>query len=171
MERLKFLGVHGMFGESLWVISARKKLFAQITLVLIFSLICIFFFANAEGRAEIWMRLIIPFPWFFIVCFAYNLIFIGLLILCDLLLARALVILLTIIVIPVVAYVVGIVFILIVSVLAYVVFVLEDVYGRKAMSKSKAQLKGKLWSIVCCFVLLVLCWSWQGLSSSWKVES
>ncbi|OWM88965.1 hypothetical protein CDL15_Pgr020919 [Punica granatum] len=52
MERLKFLGVHGMFGESLWVISARKKLFAQITLVLIFSLICIFFFANAELRCK-----------------------------------------------------------------------------------------------------------------------
>ncbi|PKI26178.1 hypothetical protein CRG98_049133, partial [Punica granatum] len=46
-ERLKFLGACGMFGESFQVISARKKLFAQITLALILPL-CVFFLAHSK---------------------------------------------------------------------------------------------------------------------------
>ncbi|OWM71172.1 hypothetical protein CDL15_Pgr011299 [Punica granatum] len=235
LERHKFLGACGMFRESFRVITARKKLFAQITLalilplcalllaqstvtqlillntlktdggsrldtdgnipeymallynkygwvvvlaikvvyftlVVIFSLLatsavvymvaCVYISKDATFKKvmtvvpKVWLRLIVTFLWIFLVFVVYTLIFVGLLFLC-LLFSRVIEIVL--LVILVVAYVVGIVYITIVSELAYVVSLLEDVYGRKALSRSKALLKGKLWTVVGLFVLLSVC--------------
>ncbi|OWM76371.1 uncharacterized protein LOC116210950 [Punica granatum] len=235
-ERLKFLGACGMFGESFRVISARKKLFAQITLALILPL-CVFFLAHSKvtqlvlenniktndhgqlinydekngeyealshkkyGWAIIlaikfvyftivlilslfatsaviytvacvynsidvpfkkvmrvvpraWMRLIVTFLWLFLLIVVYNLIFVALFCLCFLF---GHVVATVLAVILVIAYFVGIVYLTIVGELAFVVSVLEHVYGRKAMSKSKALLRGKLWSVFFFLLLLGLC--------------
>ncbi|OWM90750.1 uncharacterized protein LOC116190139 [Punica granatum] len=103
---------------------------------------------------KVWTRLIITFLLIFVIYFVYTSIFVGLLLLCLVFVAHLVGIILA--VIPIVASIVGIVYLTVVSALACVVSVLEDVYGRKAMSKSKALLKGKLWSVVGCFVLLIL---------------
>lgn len=235
-DKLKLLGAFGMFGESIRVISTRKKLFAQITLAFVLPL-CLLFLAHSiisqlalenalktsdhprvnyneteysamfgtnDGWAinlgikvayftvvlilsllamaavvytaacvyasmdvtfkkvlaavpKVWKRLAVTFFWVFLAYVAFSLVPAGLLACAVLLMivAQPVGILLAIIVI--IPYSVGIFYLAIVMQLASVVSVLEDVYGRRAIRRSRSLLKGKLWSVAGCFLLLFLC--------------
>lgn len=98
---------------------------------------------------KVWKRLIITFVWSFSIFFPYNLIFFLGVLRWD----NRIDILLTLLVF----YTVGLVYLTMIWQLASVVSVLEDVYGRQAMVKSKALIKGKMCVSVCCFLCLVVC--------------
>ncbi|KAE7998346.1 hypothetical protein FH972_002901 [Carpinus fangiana] len=105
---------------------------------------------------KVWKRLLITFICSFAIVLVYNIVAGALLFSCvafvgfsasgD-----------TIVVLFLIIYSIGFVYISIVWHLASVVSVLEDVYGFKAMIKSKALIKGKMWIAVGFFILLFLC--------------
>jgi hypothetical protein len=105
---------------------------------------------------KVWKRLLITFVCSFAIVLVYNIVagallfsyvaFVGFSASAE-----------TIVVLFLIIYSIGFVYISIVWHLASVVSVLEDVYGFKAMIKSKALIRGKMWIAVGFFILLFLC--------------
>ncbi|EEF35752.1 uncharacterized protein LOC8263079 [Ricinus communis] len=107
---------------------------------------------------RVWKRLMVTFLWSFAIVFVYNIIA-----------AVVLIILLVVvnignssikfvfIAIPLIVYFVGLLYITIVWHLASVVSVLEEIYGIKAMIKSKNLIKGNIGVAVALFIMLGIC--------------
>ncbi|KAM6563471.1 hypothetical protein CsatB_023469 [Cannabis sativa] len=102
---------------------------------------------------RVWKRLMVTFLWSFAIVLVYHVVAIGLLVLLILLLgfSSAGIIFVALFLI---VYVIGIVYIGIIWHLASVVSVLEEVYGIKAMKKSRILIKGKTGLAVAYFLVL-----------------
>ncbi|XP_031375689.1 uncharacterized protein LOC116190169 [Punica granatum] len=131
------------------------------TSAVVYTIACIYTGKHVTFRnvlsvvPRVWKRLVITFLWIFAVFFVYNVFFGGLLLVCIIFIGVysygiAVVIGLFIL------YVVGFVYMAMIWQLASVVSVLEDVYGRKSVVKSKALIKGKMGISVGCFAGLVV---------------
>ncbi|CAA2982947.1 uncharacterized protein LOC111372000 [Olea europaea subsp. europaea] len=109
----------------------------------------------------VWKRLMVTFIWNFIIFFAYNLIaFLVLIFIFSLFLLGSYnktVVTLTLLFI--IIYLIGMVYISVIWHLASVVSVLEESYGLNAMAKSQALIKGKMGVSVGIFLVLGLCFS------------
>ncbi|OUZ99445.1 hypothetical protein BVC80_1801g16 [Macleaya cordata] len=110
---------------------------------------------------KVWKRLMITFLWNFFILIVYNFLAIFLAYwIIDLTFdpegegGVTTLVLLIIIAIP---YLIGLVYISVVWQLASVVSVMEEVYGIKAMIKSRALIKGKIWVSAFIFTKLQLC--------------
>ena len=109
---------------------------------------------------KVWKRLFITFICSFAIVLVYNIVAGALLFSCLAFVgfsASGYTIVVLFGVLFLIIYSIGFVYISIVWHLASVVSVLEDVYGFKAMIKSKALIKGKMWIAVGFFILLFLC--------------
>lgn len=107
---------------------------------------------------KVWKRLMVTFLWSFGIVFVYNIIALLLLALWDTLL-RDLVIGIVILLVLVILYCVGLLYITIVWHLASVVSVLEEIYGIKAMTKSKNLIKGKMGVAASIFIVIGICFA------------
>ncbi|KAJ8762832.1 hypothetical protein K2173_022961 [Erythroxylum novogranatense] len=227
-EEMQFLGVFGTYTESYKIIFTWRKIFSQITLVLILPLTLIFL-AHMEvsdilfskvmlnemqvehtragvssqlaylwlfkfayliillvlsllstaavvytvaciytGRdvtfkkvmsvvPRVWKRLMVTFLSMFFCFFAYSLVAVVVLILCVILISTGLTKSgISILYISLLLYSVGLVYMAIVWQLASVVSVLEEARGFKAMNKSRALIKGKMWMATVVFLKLSL---------------
>ncbi|XP_010041974.2 uncharacterized protein LOC104430968 [Eucalyptus grandis] len=118
---------------------------------------------------RVWKRLMVTFFWCFALFFVYNAVAVGLLIVWLItvrqfsvgpalgiaLAASALGI--ALVVILLILSVVGLVYVTMIWQMASVISVLEDVYGRKAMLKSKELIKGKMGLSVWRFLGVLVC--------------
>ncbi|XVE86524.1 hypothetical protein DITRI_Ditri18aG0040500 [Diplodiscus trichospermus] len=105
---------------------------------------------------KVWKRLIVTFLWSFANVLVYNIIA-GVLLLSSVAFLGLGNLGIAIFVVLLILYLSGFVYISLVWHLASVVSVLEDVYGIKAMKKSKALIKGKMGVAVAMFVVLIIC--------------
>ncbi|GKV21629.1 hypothetical protein SLEP1_g31590 [Rubroshorea leprosula] len=105
---------------------------------------------------KVWKRLMVTFMWSFAVVILYNVLS-GILFLAWAISLGFSPIGISIFVILLIAYFTGFVYITLVWHLASVISVLEDSYGIKAMVKSKALIKGKIFVAVGMFLLLCTC--------------
>ncbi|PON32436.1 polyadenylate-binding protein 1-B-binding protein [Parasponia andersonii] len=101
---------------------------------------------------RVWKRLMVTFIWSFAIVLVYNVLAIGLMVLWIVLLGFSPVGIVFVIV-CLIAYLVGFVYIGIIWHLASVVSVLEEIYGIKALKKSRNLIKGKTGVAVGCFVV------------------
>ncbi|XP_056159069.1 uncharacterized protein LOC115682448 [Syzygium oleosum] len=109
---------------------------------------------------RVWKRLMVTFFWSFAIFFVYNVVAAGLLIVWLVIVRRFSVgpaLGITVAVIVLILFVIGFVYITMIWQLASVISVLEDVYGRKAMVKSKRLMKGKMGLSVWCFLGVLVC--------------
>ncbi|KAL5555485.1 hypothetical protein UlMin_037721 [Ulmus minor] len=106
---------------------------------------------------KVWKRLMVTFLWSFAIVFVYNLVAIGFIILAILLIGVVPILGFILSILFLIGYLSGFVYIGIIWHLASVVSVLEDVYGIKAMKKSRNLIKGKKGLAVAFFVLLAVC--------------
>ncbi|XP_048128171.1 uncharacterized protein LOC115750451 [Rhodamnia argentea] len=107
-----------------------------------------------------WKRLAVTFIWSFVIFFVYNVVVVGLLIVWVVVVRRSSVgaaLGIAVAVVLLILCVIGFVYITMIWQLASVISVLEDVYGRKAMVKSKRLIKGKMGVSVGCFLGVLLC--------------
>ncbi|XVF16987.1 hypothetical protein REPUB_Repub10bG0078100 [Reevesia pubescens] len=104
---------------------------------------------------KVWKRLIVTFLWSFAIVLVYNIIA-GVLLFLSVAFLGLGSLGIAIFVVLFILYLAGFVYISLVWHLASVVSVLEDVYGIKAIAKSKALIKGKMGVAVAMFLLLVL---------------
>ncbi|OWM76374.1 uncharacterized protein LOC116210954 [Punica granatum] len=135
------------------------------TSAVVYAIACIYTGKDVTFRKvmpvvpRVWKRLVVTFLWSFAVFFVYNVFFGGLLVACLLfasLYTYRPVDRIAVVVGVFILYIVGFIYMSMIWQLASVVSVLEDVYGRKAMVKSKALIKGKMGISVGCFAGLVL---------------
>ncbi|XP_021300664.1 uncharacterized protein LOC110429102 [Herrania umbratica] len=105
---------------------------------------------------KVWKRLVVTFLWSFTIVMVYNVIA-AVLLLSSVAFLGLSNVGVVIFVVLFILYLSGFVYITLVWHLASVVSVLEDVYGIKAMIKSKALIKGKIGVAAAMFLLLVLC--------------
>lgn len=108
---------------------------------------------------RVWKRLMVTFLWSFAMVFVYNLIAAAVIILWVVLNGGNNVFGIVVLVILLIIYCVGLLYITIVWHLASVISVLEEIYGIKAMIKSKNLIKGKLGVAVALFILLACCFA------------
>ncbi|KAF5727655.1 hypothetical protein HS088_TW22G01351 [Tripterygium wilfordii] len=106
---------------------------------------------------RVWKRLVITFIWSFAVALVYNLVAVGVFVLWAVALGFS-PIGITIFVVLLILYIAGFLYIKIVWNLASVVSVLEDIYGWKAMVKSRCLIKGKLRVSIGLFIVIGLCY-------------
>ncbi|KAI6699854.1 hypothetical protein NL676_014178 [Syzygium grande] len=109
---------------------------------------------------RVWKRLMVTFFWSFAIFFVYNVVAVGLLIVWLVIVRRFSVgsaLGITVAVIVLILFVIGFVYITMIWQLASVISVLEDVYGRKAMVKSKRLMMGKMGLWVWCFLGVLVC--------------
>ncbi|XP_062073197.1 uncharacterized protein LOC133777548 [Humulus lupulus] len=106
---------------------------------------------------RVWKRLMVTFLWTFLAFFAYNLVAFIIMILVAVVLfefsynwGMGLLVVLGLL------YGVGFVYLSLIWQLASVVSVLEDVRGIQAMNKSKALIKGKMWTSIFLFGILTV---------------
>uniref|UniRef100_A0A2P2JPF6 Uncharacterized protein MANES_02G173000 n=1 Tax=Rhizophora mucronata TaxID=61149 RepID=A0A2P2JPF6_RHIMU len=104
---------------------------------------------------KVWKRLMITFLAMFLAFGAYNVVAFLVMIVCLFLFEVTNAPYLTLIILPV-AYFLGLVYMSIVWHLATVVSVLEEACGFKAMTKTSALIKGKMWIAVIVFLKLIL---------------
>ncbi|XP_062096434.1 uncharacterized protein LOC133802175 [Humulus lupulus] len=102
---------------------------------------------------RVWKRLMVTFLWSFAIVLVYNVLAIGLLVVLALLTGFSPVGIVFIILF-LILYIAGVVYIGIIWHLASVVSVLEEVYGIKAMKKSRILIKGKTGVAVAYFLIL-----------------
>lgn len=105
---------------------------------------------------KVWKRLLVTFLWSFAIVVAYNVVA-GVFMFFPVAFLGTSGFGIAILVVLFVVYIAGLVYISLVWHLASVVSVLEDVYGIKAMKKSKALIKGKMGVAAAMFLLLILC--------------
>ncbi|EXC49700.1 hypothetical protein L484_000477 [Morus notabilis] len=145
---------------------------AYFTFLLVFSLLstsavvytiaCIFtakpisFVKVMRIVPKVWKRLAVTFLWSFAIVLVYNVLAIGVLVLCIVLLGISPAGI-AIGILFLIAYLAGFVYIGIVWHLASVISVLEESYGIKAMKKSRDLIKGKLGLAVAYFLLIGFC--------------
>eukprot|EP00262_Sarcandra_glabra_P003304 TRINITY_DN13961_c2_g1_i3.p1 TRINITY_DN13961_c2_g1~~TRINITY_DN13961_c2_g1_i3.p1 ORF type:complete len:359 (-),score=17.90 TRINITY_DN13961_c2_g1_i3:180-1178(-) len=104
---------------------------------------------------KVWKRLMVTFLCNFLILLVYNTLSFFIFFICILLIGPGSAVL-TLLIILLILYLIGLVYITLVWHLASVISVLEDVYGFGAMKKSKALIKGKLWVTTAIFVTLNL---------------
>ncbi|XVF61027.1 hypothetical protein PTKIN_Ptkin08bG0095200 [Pterospermum kingtungense] len=154
-----------------WIVFLLFKV-AYFTFLLIFSLLstsavvytiaCIYTAKEITFKKvmsvvpKVWKRLFVTFLWSFSIVVVYNIIT-GLFLFLPVAFLGLSSLGVAILVVLFILYLAGLVYISLVWNLASVVSVLEDVYGIKAMKKSKALIKGKMGVAVAMFLLLTLC--------------
>ncbi|KAI6699855.1 hypothetical protein NL676_014179 [Syzygium grande] len=109
---------------------------------------------------RVWKRLMVTFLWSFATFFVFIVAAVGLLIVWVVIVRHFMVgpaLGITMLVILLILYVIGFVYITMIWQLASVISVLEDVYGRKAMVKSKRLIKGKMGVSIGCFLGVLVC--------------
>ncbi|KAJ9177816.1 hypothetical protein P3X46_012988 [Hevea brasiliensis] len=106
---------------------------------------------------RVWKRLMVTFLWSFAIVFIYNVIAAAVIILWVVLHGGNTVFGVVIFVLLLIFYSVGFLYITIIWHLASVISVLEEIYGIKAMIKSRNLIKGKLGVAVALFILLGIC--------------
>ncbi|KAK4781002.1 hypothetical protein SAY87_017108 [Trapa incisa] len=109
----------------------------------------------ASAVTRVWKRLTVTFLWSLIISFIYIILFI-VIVLVIIIFLRPYYLAILIGVILVILLAVGLVYMTMVLKLAAVVSVLEDVYGWKAILKSKALIKGRLKVSLGCYVALLV---------------
>ncbi|XP_059629563.1 uncharacterized protein LOC132272425 [Cornus florida] len=143
--------------------------FAYFTFLLIFSLLstaavvytiaCVYtareftFKKVMSVVPKVWKRLMVTFLCTFIAFFGYNIVAILAFVLWAVTISNT-TIGVVLFFVGLALYVVGFVYLTIVWHLASVVSVLEDIYGFKAMVKSKELIKGKMWVAIAVFFML-----------------
>ncbi|XP_043714466.1 uncharacterized protein LOC122662819 [Telopea speciosissima] len=105
---------------------------------------------------RVWKRLMVTFLWSFLIVFIYNVVAVVFLVLALITVNPGTIGGTTLLIVLVVLYFSGVVYISIVWHLASVISVLEDFKGIKAMRKSKALIKGKMWIACAIFVKLMI---------------
>ncbi|CBI19938.3 unnamed protein product, partial [Vitis vinifera] len=164
-EEMQFLGIFGIYKEAYKIIFSWKKIFSQITVALILPL-CFIFLAYIEVSdylfqkikvmsvvPRVWKRLMVTFLCIFVAVFAYNIFALLILILWALCIGPVKIGIL-ILWVMFILYLVGLSYMSIIWQLASVVSVLEDLYGFRAMVKSRALIRGKLVVAIVIFLKL-----------------
>ncbi|PON60846.1 polyadenylate-binding protein 1-B-binding protein [Parasponia andersonii] len=106
---------------------------------------------------KVWKRLMVTFLWTFLAFFAYNVVAMILLIVVFVIMGAVSYYLgIGTLVVLGVSYVGGFIYLGLVWQLASVVSVLEDARGIQAMNKSKALMKGKMWTAIFIFGILTV---------------
>ncbi|XP_021645022.2 uncharacterized protein LOC110638708 [Hevea brasiliensis] len=108
---------------------------------------------------RVWKRLMVTFLWSFAIVFIYNVIAAAVFIFWLVLSGGNSVFGIAILVLLLLFYFSGFLYVTIVWHLASVVSVLEEIYGIKAMIKSKNLIKGKIGVAVALFILLGICFA------------
>lgn len=132
------------------------------TAAIVYTIACIFTAKETTFKKvvrivpKVWKRLLVTFVWGFLFIVVYHIVAAVLFILWVALIAASTVGI-VILVVLFILYLIGLVYISIIWDLASVVSVLEDMYGLKAMIKSKALIKGKMGVAVAFFILISVC--------------
>ncbi|KAK9293264.1 hypothetical protein L1049_021255 [Liquidambar formosana] len=133
------------------------------TAAVVFTIACIYagkeftFKKVMSVVPKVWKRLMVTFLWYFLVAFCYNILVIVAFVLWYTWTSNASPgIGLTVFVLLLILYLMGLVYMSIIWQLASVVTVLEDSYGIQAMKRSKALVKGKMGVAIGIFLLLNL---------------
>ncbi|KAG6660671.1 hypothetical protein CIPAW_03G121000 [Carya illinoinensis] len=132
------------------------------TAAIVYTIACIFTGKQTTFKKvmrvvpKVWKRLLVTFIWGFLFIVVYHIVAAVLFILWAAFI-RASTVGIAIVIVLLILYLIGLVYISIVWDLASVVSVLEDVYGLKAMIKSKALIKGKMGVAVAFFILISVC--------------
>ncbi|XP_041003905.1 uncharacterized protein LOC121249259 [Juglans microcarpa x Juglans regia] len=150
-----------------WLFRAACFIFLVIlsllsTAAIVYTIACIFTGKETTFKKvmrivpKVWKRLLVTFIWSFLFVVVYHIVAAVLFILWAAFIGASTVGFVIVIVL-LILYLIGFVYISIVWDLASVVSVLEDVYGLKAMIKSKALIKGKMGVAVAFFILISVC--------------
>ncbi|KAF5480592.1 hypothetical protein F2P56_001328 [Juglans regia] len=150
-----------------WLFRAACFIFLVIlsllsTAAIVYTIACIFTGKETTFKKvmrivpKVWKRLLVTFIWCFLFFIVYHIVAAVFFILWVAFIGASAVGIVIVIVL-LIFYLIGFVYISIVWDLASVVSVLEDVYGLKAMIKSKALIKGKMGIAVAFFILISVC--------------
>ncbi|GAV57182.1 hypothetical protein CFOL_v3_00720 [Cephalotus follicularis] len=136
-------------------------LFLLSTSAVVYTIACIYTAKEITFKKvmsvvpRVWKRLMITFLWNYAMVFVYNVVAFGVLVLLTVFIGFAPVGI-ALLLVFLILYLAGLVYITIVWNLASVVSVLEDIRGIKAMTKSKALIKGKMGVAIAIIVLLTI---------------
>ncbi|XP_077224921.1 uncharacterized protein LOC143858166 [Tasmannia lanceolata] len=131
------------------------------TSAVVYTIACLYTAKDVTFRTvisivpKVWMRLMVTFLWNFFILLGYNTLAILSMVLSVLLIGPNAASL-TVVIILLILYIIGLVYISIVWHLASVISVLEDSYGIAAMMKAKSLIKGKVWVTSAIFLTLNL---------------
>jgi hypothetical protein len=103
---------------------------------------------------RVWKRLMVTFLWSFAIVLLYNFVSVTLFYFWDRYYYGSYKIRIAILIALVILYVIGFVYISVVWHLASVISVLDDMYGIKAMIKSRELIKGKMFAAVALFLMI-----------------
>ncbi|KAJ8771665.1 hypothetical protein K2173_026842 [Erythroxylum novogranatense] len=131
------------------------------TAVVVYTIACIYTSKSMTFKKvmsvvpKVWKRLLVTFLWSYLLVFVFIIVAVAMFVLwgsifADHVGAIAIVILVTLLIL----YLTGLMYITIVWHLGNVISVLEEVYGIKALKKSRNLLKGKIGVVVALFIIL-----------------
>ncbi|XP_040997131.1 uncharacterized protein LOC121243131 [Juglans microcarpa x Juglans regia] len=153
---------------TLWLVKAAYLIFSLIfslltTSAVVYTIACIYTGREVTFKKvmsvvpKVWKRLMLTFLCTFLAYFAYNIVAALILFVSITFIILINIKFLSLVYVPLVLYMAGLVYLSIVWQLANVVTVLEDTWGFHALRKSRALLKGKMWVATFIVLLLGLC--------------
>ncbi|KAL9241442.1 hypothetical protein vseg_015556 [Gypsophila vaccaria] len=157
---------------TLWLIKLVYLTFSLVfsllsTSAIVYTVACIYTGKDISYRKimsvvpKVWKRVMVTFLWNFGIMFAYNMVFILLIVILTIIfidqynqisLPGVLLTLITLVI-----YLIGFIYMSVIWQMASVISVMEDSYGIQAMAKSQRLIKGKLGISVAIFLVFFLC--------------